>query len=315
MFRRTGSGLVVAALLLTGGAVNGCSSIVGRFAARSMERIFDSTEAVPSRVASPIRDSVGLSVLWVGHATMLIQVHDKVILTDPVFTSTVGLLAKRGVDPGLDISAVTRLDLTLISHIHFDHLSYGSLGMLPTEGRLVLPPGGADYTPEFGFAETIESRTWETIERDGMRITAVPVKHFSGRYGFDILWKGASGYTGYVVEYRGVTLFFAGDTGYDPEMFKEVGRRYRIDVAFIPIAPIQPREFMRRVHADPSDALQIFADTKASRTVAMHFRTFFQGLDPSPFYAQELLADEARARGLEDRVLIFNIGEQRVLIP
>jgi L-ascorbate metabolism protein UlaG (beta-lactamase superfamily) len=289
--------------------------VVNRFVARSFERLFDPIESVPNKVQTPVRDSVGLSVLWVGHGTMLVQIHDKVFLTDPVFTNTVGLIAKRGVEAGLDPASLPHVEFTLISHIHFDHLSYGSLGMLPKNGRLIIPLGGAEYTPEFGFAETAELQPWETMERDGVRITAVPVQHFSGRYGFDILWMGNTGYTGYVVEYRGTTLFIAGDTGYNDEFFKEVGRRFRIDVAFIPIAPIQPRAFMSRIHVDPAGALQIFEDLGARVMVPMHFRTFFQGLDPTPDYPLELLDQAARERNAQDRIVILRVGEQRVFIP
>jgi len=316
MFLRTArrSLLTIGAALL-GLAISGCGTIAGRFAARSVERLFDTTESVRTRIVSPVRDSVGLSVLWVGHATMLVQIHDKVFLTDPVFTNTAGLIARRSVEPGLDPSSIPRVDFTLISHIHFDHLNYSSLGMLPKEGQLIIPLGGAEYMPEFGFAATIELRPWETIERDGVRITAVPVRHFAGRYGFDILWMGNRGYTGYIIEYHGTTVFFAGDTAYDPELFKEIGRRFHIDLAFIPIAPIEPREFMRRVHADPSDALQIFRDTQARLMVPMHFRTFFQGLDPTPEHAQELLRSAVEERGLRDRVVTLGVGEQRVFVP
>lgn len=67
--------------------------------------------------------------------------------------------------------------------------------------------GGAQYSPEFGFLETRELKTWEVLEEDGVRITAVPVQHFAGRYGFDMSWMRARGFTGYVIEYRGKTIF------------------------------------------------------------------------------------------------------------
>jgi L-ascorbate metabolism protein UlaG (beta-lactamase superfamily) len=53
---------------------------------------------------------------------------------------------------------------------------------------------------------------WTMFEADGVRITAVPVKHFNGRYGFDVAWLDHHTYTGYVIEYQGKTVFFAGDT-------------------------------------------------------------------------------------------------------
>lgn len=293
--------------------ISGCNSLASRFMARAVEQAGEPIRPVERIVASPIRASVGLSVLWAGHATVVIQIHDKVIITDPVFTRTVGLLTKRSVAPGLDPASLTRLDAILISHIHFDHFSYGSLDQLPKSARVFVPPGGMEYTPEFGFAETRPAKSWQPFEMDGLRITPVPVQHFGGRYGFDAGWNSEPTWTGYVIEYKGTTVFFAGDTGYNPELFKEIGRRFNIDVALIPIAPVEPREFMSRVHVDPKEAIQILEDVGAKLMIPIHHHTFFQGLEPTPTYAKTLLQKLIEEHGLQNRVKIVEIGEQIIL--
>ena len=58
------------------------------------------------KVEDPVRTDARLAVLWVGHATTLIQIDDKLILTDPVFTSAVGQMSKRLVEPGIDVDNV-----------------------------------------------------------------------------------------------------------------------------------------------------------------------------------------------------------------
>ncbi len=291
----------------------GCNSLASRFLARAVEQAGEPIRPVERIVASPIRASVGLSVLWAGHATVVIQIHDKVIITDPVFTRTVGLLAKRSVAPGLDPSSLTRLDAILISHIHFDHFSYGSLDLLPRSARLFVPSGGIEYTPEFGFAETRPAKSWQPFEMDGLRITPVPVRHFGGRYGFDAGWNSEPTWTGYVIEYKGTTVFFGGDTGYDPVIFKEIGKRFHIDVALIPIAPVEPRDFMRNAHTDPAEALQLFDDLGARLMIPIHYATFFQGLEPTPAHAQHLLEHLLDQRGLHEWVKILGIGEQLII--
>ena len=183
--------------------------------------------------------------------------------------------------------------------------------MLPESATLFLPPGSSRYIPEFGFADYVEMTPWKVAEVDGVRVTAVPVKHFNGRYGFD---NGPmSTFTGYIVEYGGKTVFFAGDTGYDPEKFKEIGKRFTIDVALIPIAPTEPHDFMKRVHANPEEALQIFDDVHAKAMVPIHHGTFMQGTDSSITTAREQLTRLVTERHLEDRVFILNIGEQKIL--
>lgn len=292
----------------------GCSSVVSRFVTRMVGQLSDPIDHVNHRVEKPLLPSVGLSILWVGHATMLIQIDDKVFLTDPVFTKTAGMLSKRLIEPGIDPSSIAKVDYVLISHIHLDHFSYGSLELLPKDGRLLIPLGGAAYTPEFGFAETLEMKPWDVIEHDGVRITALPVQHFGGRYGFDILWMKDRGYTGYVIEYHGKTVYFGGDTGYDPDLFKRIGEQFSIDVALLPIAPVEPRDFMQHNHVDPKEAVQIFEDLRAQIMIPMHHRTFFQGFDPDPTYAQRMLEKIVDEKGLQSRVRILDIGERTIIV-
>ena len=296
-------------------SVTGCSSFVARFIVKSFENLPGSPDPVVVKIKHPIFQNVGLSVLWVGHATCLIQIGDKIFLTDPIFTKTAGMISKRRIEPGILPSSIDKLDYILISHIHFDHLNYGSLSMLPKSAVMLLPAGSAGYTPEFGFSDYLEMSPWTACIADGVRITAVPVKHFNGRYGFDAAWSHDNTYTGYVIEYNGKTVFFAGDTGYDPDLFKEIGGKFAIDAALIPIAPIEPHDFMKRVHADPEEALQIFDDVHAKVMIPIHHRTFVQGLDSSLTYAQDQLKRLAGERNMEDRMLILNVGEQRILIP
>ena len=293
----------------------GCHSFLTRFIVKSLEQLPVSPDTITAKIEHPVFPQVGLSVLWVGHATCLIQIGDKVFITDPIFTNTAGMISKRRIEPGILPSSIDRLDYILISHIHFDHLSYGSLSLLPKTATMLLPPGGLEYTPEFGFSEYREMNAWTTFEANGVRITAVPVRHFDGRYGFDVAWLDYHTYTGYVIEYRGKTVFFAGDTGYDPEMFREIGRKFTIDIALIPIAPVEPHDFMMRVHTDPKEALQIFEDAGAKFMIPIHHRTFVQGLDSTLMFAQGQLNQLISERHIEDRVMILGIGEQRIFVP
>ncbi|MEX2116751.1 MAG: MBL fold metallo-hydrolase, partial [Bacteroidota bacterium] len=290
--------------------ISGCSSMVARFMAKSIEQVGRPVAPAPKRIEHPVLLDVDLAVLWVGHATVLVQIHDKVFLTDPLFTNTVGMVMKRTIQPGLDPASIPRVDFTLISHTHFDHFSFGSLDLIPKEGKLLLPLGALVYTPALGFEEIREMKPWEVLEQDGVTITAVPVQHFSGRYGFDILWMRDRGYSGYIIEYQGMTVFFGGDTGYHPDLFKDIGRKFEIDLAILPIGPVEPRDFMQQNHVDPAEALQIFRDLRARQLLPMHHRTLIQGFDPSPTFALEQLLSLAERDTLLDRIIPLDIGEQ-----
>ena len=145
---------------------------------------FKEIKEVPYKIRQPIKDDVMLSALWVGHATVLLQIRDKVIITDPIFSNRINIV-KRKVEPGLYPSDIPRIDAIIISHPHLDHLDFKSLRELESIAYLFLPNGAKAYLPKLNIGKIIELSKWEYFEIDGLKITAVPIKHFGGRYGID----------------------------------------------------------------------------------------------------------------------------------
>ena len=172
-----------------------------------------------------------------------------------------------------------------------------------------------EFIPEFGFRDLRELGPWESTVVDSITITAVPVQHFSGRYGIDRAWTDGIGYTGYVLEYAGITVYFAGDTGWHDRSFKEVGERFRIDLAIIPIGPGDSPRVGGRIHVEPGGALQIFEEVRARFLLPMHHGTVPYTSDGPPNASITTLRDLVRQRGLGDRLIDLEIGEQRVLYP
>ncbi|HSO37547.1 MAG TPA: hypothetical protein VLT33_33710, partial [Labilithrix sp.] len=76
--------LALAGLLATP-LLSGCG-VLGA-AGRAGGSLFASPRPV-KKLTDAVDKNARLSVLWVGHATALIQIDDKLILTDPVFTTT-----------------------------------------------------------------------------------------------------------------------------------------------------------------------------------------------------------------------------------
>ena len=283
-----------------------------RFLGRTVELAFQDIRPVQPKITDPVRRDAELAALWVGHATVLIQIADKFVLTDPVFTDTVGQVSKRLVEPGIAVESLPALDVVLVSHMHFDHLSLGSLDRIETKVKdLVVPQRGLVYVPGFSF-RTWELATWESWERDGLRITAVPVRHNGFRYGLDGEWMTTS-YTGYVVEYAGRTVYFGGDTAVS-QGFRATAKQFpNIDLAILPIAPINPREFMCRAHLDPPEAIQAFRDLGARYMLPIHYDTFVNSFDEVGEAPRKLLR-LAETGHIGDRVLVLGIGEQRVVV-
>jgi L-ascorbate metabolism protein UlaG (beta-lactamase superfamily) len=122
-------------------------------------------------------------------------------------------------------------------------------------------------------------------------------------------------FTGYVVEYHGMKVYFGGDTAYEQRFFVETGQRFPdIDVALLPIGPIEPRGLMRTLHMDPREALQCFVDLGAARMVPIHYDTFVS-TDARGEALVKLAEAEKIVRHDRARPIVpLKIGEQRVFV-
>jgi N-acyl-phosphatidylethanolamine-hydrolysing phospholipase D len=295
-------------------------------AIKNVPTFFDTPADVKNKIKDPVRTDAKLSALWIGHATVLIQMDDKLIITDPFLTQTAGEFARRVIDPGIDPENIPPCDLVLLSHSHFDHLSLGSLSILDEKsgkkGALVFPNDMENFLPSYdmksirlkndnGYTSKVigESRVV-----NGIKITAVYSQHWGGRYGADgYLW-GDRAFTGYVLEYKGMTVYFAGDTGYDSLKFRQIGEQFKIDLAFIPIGPCaECNQCGTFNHVFPVDAVMLFDDIGARRMIPIHYGTLhFAQADPmEPLYAFREIVKKHKD---PDRFRILNIGEQVVLI-
>jgi L-ascorbate metabolism protein UlaG (beta-lactamase superfamily) len=266
-----------------------------------------------------------LSVQWVGHSTVLLRMDDRVILTDPLLTGNVLVVKGRLVAPGIELDSLDRLDVILISHTHADHLSPGSLALIERrfpDAALVFAAGAEEFLPRYRFplhrmAQADRGAGMWIGEADtigGVKITTVASVHWGGRYGIDGSVWGFPGYTGYIVEYHGMTVYFPGDTGYDPELFRSIGDRFAIDLAFIPIAPCyDPESVGTRYHVGPAGAVKILEDTKACAMVPIHYGTLHEPL--VPYDALEVFLGLAgKIKDPDVRVEILEIGELATFI-
>ncbi|HWE26260.1 MAG TPA: MBL fold metallo-hydrolase [Myxococcales bacterium] len=261
----------------------------------------------PAVRGMPIDDpDASLSAVWVGHATVLLRLGRHFVLTDPNLGGNIAVV-RRVTPASLKPAQLPRLDVAIVSHLHADHLDTWTLRRIGHGTEVVYPRGGESYMS--GFEQPTRALApWETMEYAGLRITAVPVRHSGGRFLVDALWNHAA--TGYVIEGAGRTVFFAGDTGYDPHVFKEVGRRFpAIDLALIPIAPARGGN---RNHADPREALQIFEDVGARYMVPIHFEAYYSSAVPID-EPRKVLEAEVMRRGWEDRVFALRTGERWML--
>jgi len=311
--------ILALAMILAVFPAAGCSWLGG--VASQVAGNFSTPDTVIGKHAFPGNTRGRLAVQWVGHSTVLVRMDDRVLVTDPFLTPRVGGIKARLVEPGIDLDSLGRLDVILISHSHADHLSLGSLGEL--EGRfpeadLAFPAGVEEFLPRYRFplhrlrqADPDSGQlAGETVTIAGVTITTVRSMHWAGRYGFDgSLWK-YPGYTGYVIEYHGLTVYYPGDTGYDSTLFRSIGERWSIDLALLPIGPCyDPASIGTPRHVGPVGALRILEDTKARAMVPVHFGTVHEPMDA--FDPLQVLRRLLEGRGdLAGVVRVLKIGEQ-----
>ena len=121
-------------------------------------------------------------------------------------------------------------------------------------------------------------------------------------------------FTGYMVEYNGKTVYFAGDTAYDSILFKEIGKKFdQIDLVLAPVAPIHPREYSRVRHTDPLEAIKIYRDLQARFLIPIHFDTFPESLDERGEAAEIMRSEMVNYNLTNEQVHILDIGELVIL--
>jgi L-ascorbate metabolism protein UlaG (beta-lactamase superfamily) len=232
----------------------------------------------PARVGGGV-----VRVTMVNHATVLLQIDSLNILTDPVWSDKVGLEGQFGVrrhrPPGIPFDSLPQIDVVLISHDHYDHMDLPSLLRLQRRyhPRIVSGLGNPGYLASQGVQGAEQLDWWQTasLER-GVRVTAVPARHWSGRTltdRYERLWEG------FVIEGAHDTVYFAGDSGWG-RMYRELHERWgRFTLALLPVSPFRPQWYMQRKHLGPDDALRAALETRSAMVIPIHWGTFELGDD------------------------------------
>jgi L-ascorbate metabolism protein UlaG (beta-lactamase superfamily) len=252
-----------------------------------------------------------LGVTFIGHASFFVQIGGRNVVIDPNFARWLFVL-KRLRRPGVRVADLPAIDLVLVSHAHFDHLHRPSLraivqhnlrvrGVAPA---IIVPTHVSDLVSDLGFSEIIELDWWESSRYGNLTVTHVPSRHWGAR----ILKDSHRGYGGFVMKAGKHSVYHAGDTAYFAG-FSEIGRRLSPQLALLPIGAYNPPQF-RNVHTNPADATRAFLDLKSRWMVPMHYGTFRLSHEPVDEPLQ-LLDREARAAGIEDRVVVMEEGVTR----
>jgi L-ascorbate metabolism protein UlaG (beta-lactamase superfamily) len=252
----------------------------------------------------PDLDEGQIGLTWIGHASFLLQTQGVNMLIDPNWAKWLKVI-KRIKHPGIQLHDLPEIDVVLVTHAHFDHLDRKTLRQIAEDQPIVVPFEVGNLVHDLGFRSVHELHYWESFQEGPVKITLTPCHHWGAR----MLHDSHRGFGGFIIETGGRTIFHCGDTAYF-DGFKEIGERFKIDVALLPIGAYDPPSG-REVHMNPEEALQAFLDLKAQRMVPMHYGTFRLSYEPVDEPPQRL-REHAEKRGLEDRIAFMTEGEAGV---
>jgi L-ascorbate metabolism protein UlaG (beta-lactamase superfamily) len=237
-----------------------------------------------SLLQSPAND---VQITWIRHATLLIQLGRKYqILVDPVLEAVDGLtgrfmkyadIGKLYAEPPLTTRDLPffnkhedpvnkQINIVAISHNHYDHLNWNTINLLPVDTHFYVPLGLEDNFPS--RYQKVTGMDWYTKDTIGdLNIYFVPATHWSGRsmHGPNrTLWGG------WLFEWNGYRVYFAGDTGYS-DVFRDIrGKLGAVDVCLMPISAW----FQRHVHLAPEDAISAAEDLSCKEFIPWGWGTW-----------------------------------------
>jgi L-ascorbate metabolism protein UlaG (beta-lactamase superfamily) len=271
-------------------------------------------------------------VTWLGHVSVLLQVGGLNVLTDPTLADFAGPYGRFGaprmVPAPLRGDRLPPIDVLLISHNHYDHLCDATIAAMVGSGQrpqIFVPLGLKTWFDTRNIPNVTELDWWshadvlcdQTGQRlpEPVRLHFTPAQHWSRRTPFDT---NASLWGGYMVEHKpGATdawrFMFPGDTGYS-EDFKAIRQRLgAVDFLALPIGAYLPRDFMKKMHVNPADAVQLMLDLDAKQAMGVHWGTFKLTQEAFDHPPRDLAA-ALQAHGLaQSKVWLLRHGETRAV--
>ena len=243
-------------------------------------------------------------ILYVGHATVLVELDGVRLLTDPLLRNRVVHL--RRLTP-VDFSALDRLDAVLVSHAHRDHLDLPSLSRLDRDLTVVVPRGLGRLVERRGFENVVELEEGGNVSFGPVSVLATQAEHDERRRP----GRARGPALGYAIS-GSRRIYFAGDTA----LFEGMeGLIADLDVALVPIWGWGP-SLGRGAHLDPASAAEALRLLRPRMAIPIHWGTYHPlhlGLRREPAFLRdpaEAFVREAAEVAPEVEVRILRPGER-----
>ncbi len=217
---------------------------------------------------------------WLGHSTVLLTIGETTILTDPVFSTRIGVSVgpvtigmKRLRPPAMDLASIPRPDLILLSHAHFDHFDLPSLRALEDKQTTVITASKTADLLRVSKYGAVHELGWGDSRQIGpVLVRAFQVRHWGGRMRPDRY----PGFNGYTTEVNGQRVVSGGDTAMT-DTFRPLKSSKAWDLAIMPIGAYNPWLY---AHCTPEEALRMANDAGAEYLLPIHHQTFALSREP-----------------------------------
>jgi L-ascorbate metabolism protein UlaG (beta-lactamase superfamily) len=196
-----------------------------------------------------------LAVTRIAHASVLLDFDGVRVLTDPWFTEKWHY--HQGEPLGLRLEDLPRLDLIVASHAHYDHFDIKALANYPHKDvPFLVGPNMVEAARAVGFTDVRELKPWETWSRGALKVTGAPARH------------GVPEVT-FVIEAKGRTVYFGGDTLLVPELRELPDRFQKFDLALLSVNGL--RVMGVPVVMSAEEAAELVGVLKARVAVPIHY--------------------------------------------
>src|SRR3989344_1542359 len=214
-----------------------------------------------------------ISIVWLGHASFMIEADNKVIYIDPYVLP---------VNP-------KPADLILVTHDHFDHLGTEQVKAIRRSDTALF--GTTASVRKVAFGNPIDDGT--TFDAAGFSVTAVKAYNTDKFDSYGRLYHNGTG-IGYIINIDGRRIYDAGDTDFIPEM-----KSLRdIDIALLPIGG----KYTMDVH----DAVVAAKSINPKIVVPMHYNSARYGIQGIETNTADLII------GLAGTGITVNVLDQSV---
>jgi L-ascorbate metabolism protein UlaG (beta-lactamase superfamily) len=255
----------------------------------------------------PRTPAEGMTVRWLGHSSVLVEIGGRRVLIDPVlgqYASPVPGFTKRFSKTPIQLEDLPTIDAVVISHDHYDHLEKDAVVFLSKRGTaFFVPTGVGDYLKKWGVpANQIRELSWWEESRMGtLTFICVPARHFSGRGLFD---RNETLWAGWIVRSDKKSLYHSGDTGY-ADHFTMIGERYGpFDLTMIKIGAYD--DAWPHIHLTPEQAVKAYGELKGKALLPIHWATFALALHP---WDEPIIRAMKAAKEKDVRIVTPMIGE------